>query len=281
MEKILTIVRHKPGRFRFLLRALHSVYNQTSKEVKVAIYCMGAEQDLSKDEYSYINTIQEKYNLSLIPFNQDVSEIIKKSDCEYICFLDDDDTWAPEYLSRISSTLTATRLKYPSINAIACHSNKVVEVAERNRIIINTTSPWNHYLAVGPLSFDVIHYKNSLPISSCFFVKNSIFNIINKHNFSSPSFFWPFLIDYLSQNDLWILPEPLAFYHFRENTDFKYGNFTEINREECEIDYRLMINNMMRDSKNSTLLNTLLSNLTNSNMVYKLSNIENKLNERK
>lgn len=39
---------------------------------------MGAEQDLSKDEYSYINTIQEKYNLSLIPFNQDVSEIIKK-----------------------------------------------------------------------------------------------------------------------------------------------------------------------------------------------------------
>ncbi|HFF8593925.1 TPA: glycosyltransferase family 2 protein, partial [Klebsiella pneumoniae] len=71
------------------------------------------------------------------------------------------------------------------------------------------------------------------------------------------------------------------FYHFRESTDFKYGNFTEINREECEIDYRLMINNMMRDSKNSTLLNTLLSNLTNSNMVYKLSNIENKLNERK
>ncbi|HGG3408758.1 TPA: NAD(P)-binding protein [Salmonella enterica subsp. enterica] len=195
----------------------------------------------------------------------------------YLCFMDDDDSWAPEYVSRLLSVLANIQSTYSSVNAIACHTNKVAEIAENNRIIINSTQPWNHYLNAGPVSFDVIYYRNSIPLSSCLFDKNSVIDMIESHKLSSPAFFWPFFIHYLAENDVWILPEALAFYHFRENDDFEFGNYTVINNELFDIECKIAENKMMRSIDDSSLLNVLLSNIANNSLFHKISYIENKI----
>lgn len=91
-------------------------------------------------------------------------------------------------MSRLLSVLANIQSTYSSVNAIACHTNKVAEIAENNRIIINSTQPWNHYLNAGPVSFDVIYYRNSIPLSSCLFDKNSVIDVIESHKLSSPAF---------------------------------------------------------------------------------------------
>ncbi|ECG9460486.1 glycosyltransferase family 2 protein, partial [Salmonella enterica] len=204
-------------------------------------------------------------------------DTIKMSKSNYLCFIDDDDSWAPEYVSRLLSLLANIQSTYSSVNAISCHTNKVTEVAENNRIIINTTQPWNHYLNAGPVSFDVIYYMNSIPLSSCLFDKNSVMDVIENHKLSSPAFFWPFFIHYLAKNDVWILPEALAFYHFRENDDFEFGNYTVINNESFDIECKIAENKMMRSTDDSSLLNVLLANIANNSLFHKISYIENKI----
>ncbi|WP_241574725.1 glycosyltransferase family A protein [Rosenbergiella nectarea] len=270
-EDVLIIIRHKLGRKRLLTRALKSVSNQTYKNVKVAVLCMDFyKRDLN--ENSYLN-ICDKNESTLIEEGE-FNDFFKSSDAKFFCFLDDDDSWAPEYLSRLISLLSITTNKYPSVQAVACHTNKVNEVCEGNRIIINDTQPWNHYLSAGPLEFDTLQYINSLPLSSCVFLKKGIADIINNHNINSPIFSWPFIIEFLSKHDIWIVPEALSFYHFREKNDSEFGNFTILNGEIRDIEYKIKINSMMRGNSNTSLLNALLGTLLNKTTFHRISSIE-------
>ncbi|EDJ0415194.1 glycosyltransferase family 2 protein, partial [Salmonella enterica subsp. houtenae] len=256
MEKsLLVIVRHKPGRTRLLMRALKSINDQTFKKINIVIFCMGEELKRHHVDDFYLKELSSIY--TIIYDENRIFDTIKMSKSNYLCFIDDDDSWAPEYVSRLLSLLANIQSTYSSVNAISCHTNKVTEVAENNRIIINTTQPWNHYLNAGPVSFDVIYYRNSIPLSSCLFDKNSVMDVIENHKLSSPAFFWPFFIHYLAKNDVWILPEALAFYHFRENDDFEFGNYTVINNESFDIECKIAENKMMRSTDDSSLLNVL------------------------
>lgn len=133
--------------------------------------------------------LKELSNIYSVIYDENcIFNAIKMSESNYLCFMDDDDSWAPEYVSRLLSVLANIQSTYSSVNAIACHTNKVAEIAENNRIIINSTQPWNHYLNAGPVSFDVIYYRNSIPLSSCLFDKNSVIDVIESHKLSSPAF---------------------------------------------------------------------------------------------
>ena len=273
-DEILVIIRHKLGRKRLLKRAISSVGNQTYKKVRVIILSMNF--DKGNLEYcSFLNTIIEK-DYEIID-NDNLGSYLISSQSKFMCFLDDDDSWAPEYLSRLISLLTKTSVEYPSVRAVASHTNKVREVSESNRIIINETQPLNHYLSVGPLDFDVIYYKNSVPLSSCVFFKESVKEIITNHQVNSPSFSWPFIIDYLSKYDLWIVPEALSFYHFREDNDFEFGNYSVIKSQESDIEYKIKINNMLRREKNSPLLNIILESLFNKSKFHRIVTLSDKI----
>ncbi|EAM6936735.1 glycosyltransferase family 2 protein, partial [Salmonella enterica] len=177
MEKsLLVIVRHKPGRTRLLMRALQSINDQTFKKINIIIFCMEEELKCHNVDDFYLKELSNIY--SVIYDESCIFNAIKMSESNYLCFMDDDDSWAPEYVSRLLSVLANIQSTYSSVNAIACHTNKVAEIAENNRIIINSTQPWNHYLNAGPVSFDVIYYRNSIPLSSCLFDKNSVIDMI-------------------------------------------------------------------------------------------------------
>lgn len=272
---ILVIIRHKLGRKRFLMRSLSSFNNQTYKLKSFLLLCMDSTEDeILKEEY--INNLKIK-NESLASMGT-IFNKINESSARMICFLDDDDSWAPEYLSRLSSLLIKTNKKHPSVKSISCHTNKVNEFCEGNRVIIDNTLPWNHYLSTGPIDFDVIFYKNTIPLSSCIFIKDDMIDIIKNHETTEPDFFWPFFIDFLSKNDMWVVNEALAFYHFRDSSDLELGNYSIINNEESEINYKLKINSMLRAKNDNNFITLLLTNLLNKTQFHRLANMERKLN---
>lgn len=273
-EEVLVIIRHKIGRKRLLKRSYDSVSNQTFKNKSVVIFCM----DFNKEEFikhDYLSIIDG--SIVFLDNNQELAKYVKDSSAEMVCFLDDDDSWAPEYLSRLISILTRTNSDYISVKAISCHTNKVNEICEDNRIIINDTQPWNHYLNAGPLDFDLIHYTNSIPLSSCVFFKDSIQDSLFSHEFNSPSFSWPFLIEYLSKSDIWILPEALSFYHFREKDDNEFGNYSLVNAEEFSIKLKLKLNNLMRRDGNSDFFNLLLNMLLDKTKFHRIANVDRRV----
>ena len=162
-EQVLVILRHKLGRKRLLKRAIKSVSDQTHTEKKLLILCM----DFTKEECTDTNYLLPLTQENEFFYTQSaLQERIENSGANFVCFLDDDDSWAPEYLSRLVGIMKDTNSSFSSVKGISCHVNKVNEVCEDNRIIINNTQPWNHYLAAGPLDFDALHYKNSIPLSS-------------------------------------------------------------------------------------------------------------------
>lgn len=274
-KDILIIVRHKLERNRLLMRALHSISEQTYTHKKCVIYCADFDKD-NPESSVYLSQLEKDY--TIISNMKELHEKINQDDHGFICFLDDDDSWAPEYLARLISILNKTHKTFPSVRAITCHTNKVKEICEGNRVIIDNTTPWNHYLETGPVDFDVIHYINSIPLSSCIFMKESIVDILPNHNPGSPAFGWPLLIEYLSENDIWILPEALSFYHFREENDHEYGNYSIIKSNHFEIEYKININNMMRRKDNKTLLNLILNKIVNKTNFYRISELEKKIN---
>lgn len=140
MEKsLLVIVRHKPGRTRLLMRALQSINDQTFKKINIIIFCMEEELKCHNVDDFYLKELSNIY--SVIYDESCIFNAIKMSESNYLCFMDDDDSWAPEYVSRLLSVLANIQSTYSSVNAIACHTNKVAEIAENNRIIINSTQP--------------------------------------------------------------------------------------------------------------------------------------------
>ncbi|EDT2040712.1 glycosyltransferase family 2 protein, partial [Salmonella enterica subsp. enterica] len=137
MEKsLLVIVRHKPGRTRLLMRALQSINDQTFKKINIIIFCMEEELKCHNADDFYLKELSNIY--SVIYDESCIFNAIKMSESNYLCFMDDDDSWAPEYVSRLLSVLANIQSTYSSVNAIACHTNKVAEIAENNRIIINS-----------------------------------------------------------------------------------------------------------------------------------------------
>lgn len=274
-NKVLIIVRHHSSRKRLLLRAIKTIENQTHKDYIYALLPMDYDTHHELNYYDFIQHDQGKF-FGIINTQESVLSFLEFNKSAFVCFLDDDDTWAPEYLSRLISILK-TKDSYPSVKAVASHSNKVTEVMEGNRIIVNRTEPLNHYLSTGPLEFDFIQYRNSLPVSSCLFEFDSLKKIIKNHDPFKPGFFWPLLIDYISQYDIWLIPEALSFYHFRENSDHIHGNYSLINYEQYEIYNRLKINELMRHTKNNKLLILLISNLINKTNFHRIANINDKV----
>jgi len=274
-KDVLVIIRHKLGRKRLLKRSFDSVSNQTFINKSVVIFCMDFKKEESS-KHDYLSIIDSSVNF--IDSNQDLAEYVKDSSAEMVCFLDDDDSWAPEYLSRLLSMLIKTNSSYVSVKGISCHTNKVNEICEGNRIIINDTQPWNHYLNVGPLDFDAIHYANSVPLSSCVFFKNSISDLLLSHEVNSPSFSWPFLIEFLSKNDIWILPEALSFYHFREKNDNELGNYSLVDADEFSIKLKVKLNNLMRRNGNTDFLTLLLNTILNKTNFHRIASVDRRVN---
>ncbi|BEM32236.1 glycosyltransferase family 2 protein [Serratia sp. Lou2A] len=271
---VAIILRHHETRKRLLLRALESVKNQSYK--KYEVFVMMSKFNISSDIEDLV-LISGCDNVNVVASQDELINKLHSIQFEYVCFLDDDDTWAPEYLTRCLSIFEKSKDKYPSIGAVACHVNRVSEIAEGNRIKIDKTEPWNHYFSAGPVCIDALYYRNSIPISSCIFEYSAFMHDVKSYNILEPAFFWVFLISFMSRNDVWFIPESLSFYHFRREDDFNLGNYSIIHAEDYAFSSKIILNSMARNASDDYTCRFISSFIFNEAIFHRVTSIDNKI----
>lgn len=271
---VAIILRHHETRKRLLLRALESVRNQSYK--KYEIFVMTSNFSISSD-VKYLVLISGCGNVHVVDSQDELINKLHSTPFEYVCFLDDDDTWAPEYLARCLSVFEKSKAKYPSIGAVACHVNRVSEIAEGNRIKIDKTEPWNHYFSAGPICIDALYYRNSIPASSCIFEYGSFMHVVKSYNILEPAFFWVFFISFMSKNDVWMIPESLSFYHFRREDDFNLGNYSIIRAEDYAFSSKIILNAMARNTSDDYTCRFISNFIFNEVIFHRIASVDNKV----
>lgn len=244
-NKTAVVIRNYSERNQFLHRVLATLRNQSFDDLIICLLNLNNKP---------INT--DLYQSKSI---DDIFDYLRAKNVRYISVIDDDDTLSPEFFSRTISVMK--NISIPSVKAITTHTNKVMELCEGNRIRVLTTEPLNHHLNYGILALDTLRYRDALRLSSCVFEFKEFVDSCYRHDLRHPSFFWPFIIDFGSKFDIWLLAEAMGFYHVREQSEFNSNNYSIRHAAEADIYIRAQLNQLYRSSSNEPVLSGILQKL--------------------
>ena len=253
------IVMRTKNRNVLLRRAIQSVLNQTYKYWHLVIVNDGG----NRDELEYLlSTVPATDKQKITVFHnaeslgmEAASNIgIKFLDTELAVIHDDDDSWAPEFLSRMVTVYDVEKHKTAQIGGIVCHSNRVIETTSGNIIQVEKIEPFNQWIPPGIISLSRMFESNMfVPIS--FLFELDVCKEIGMFNEKLPVLGdWDFHIRFLMLRDIWMLPESLAFYHYRLDAGALFGN-SVIEGVDKHRKYRLILENewIRQDIKNQTI----------------------------
>jgi len=200
----------------FLKRALSSIVSQKFPQLALCVINDGGDQDLT--ERIVRTEIPEGVALDLVHCEKSLGQVAAlnlgyaRVRREFFAVHDDDDTWAPEFLSSMIGFLQCPEnSRY--IGAV-CHSDLITETVDGKQIAIQLRVP--HYRHDGVLSlFELLcFYSHPPPISAV--MRSAAIDIVPTNNTAMPVMYdieW--MIRLLLKADVVVLPETLAFYHHR------------------------------------------------------------------
>lgn len=122
---IITRTKDRPV---FLKRALESMAAQTSQDWHLILVDQG-DMDLTRSVLASVPAVSGKVTHIQGPPGIRIGAManigIRAGDAPFICLLDDDDTWHPEYMERMQSALLHRPLD--RFAGVACHTLAVEE----------------------------------------------------------------------------------------------------------------------------------------------------------
>ena len=245
------IVTRTKNRGVLLRRALESITNQSFKNWKLVIVNDGGDPEIVDklvDMHSlFSDKIEVIHKASSVGMEAASNIGLKNLNTDYAVIHDDDDSWSPEFLNRSIMILKEEQKKLPSIAGIATYTNKVIETVKGNSVVIEHTEPFNHWIKPGLILLDRMLYDNMFPPISFIFSLDAC-KELGYFNEELPVLGdWDFHIRFLLQHDIWMLPEPMAFYHHRMNATGALGN-TIYAGYDTHMAYRnLLLNQWLRD----------------------------------
>jgi glycosyltransferase involved in cell wall biosynthesis len=140
---------------------------------------------------------------------------IAASDSDYIVIHDDDDSWHPEFLERTVAFLDAPEgARY---GGVATHSQYISEEIRDDIVIEHDARPYNDWVRNVHLS--EMACGNFFP-PIAFVFRREVLERIGGFNEALPVLGdWFFNLEFLLEDDIAVLPEPLARYHHRDRGD--------------------------------------------------------------
>lgn len=215
------IVRTK-DRHMLLNRALKSISNQSFMDWHLFIVNDGGvPKNFEKILELNHQSIQGKYTIqnNHVPIGTSAAanQGLKMLNTQMAIILDDDDTWSPEFLSRMLSVYDKFSEIYPSIKAIACHHNRVKEKITGNLVSIQEVIAQEELLEEGLIAIDAIDKGIMIP-SSSFLFELSIAKSIGLMREDLPVLGeWNLQQRFIRRADIYVLAEPLVFIHERSS----------------------------------------------------------------
>lgn len=255
MTKSVGIVTRTKNRAVLLRRAIESVANQSYDNwVHVIVNDGGDVESVEKLLKPYKENFSERIKVIHNPQSVGMEAAsnlgLALLDTEYAVIHDDDDSWSPEFLTRMMGVLQQEQKALPSIQGIICYSNRVIETVTGNLVTIEFTDPFNHWIPAGLVSLDRMLYENMFPPISFIFSLN-VCREIGGFNEQLPVLGdWDFHVKFMLKHDIWVLPEPMAFYHHRPTADGVMGNSVIAGLDKHRLYRSLLTNQWLRDDLN-------------------------------
>ncbi|MBS0259318.1 MAG: glycosyltransferase family 2 protein [Proteobacteria bacterium] len=217
------IVMRTKDRAVLLRRALESVKHQTYQNWSLVVVNDGGESEIVDWLVSRIfagdNRVQVIHNPVSLGMEAASNAGIAALNTKYAVIHDDDDSWAPEFLSSMIATINKMIVMFPSIKGIVCRINNVYETVSGNEIIIERVEPFRSWhsdsLEEGFLSAQKMLVRNQFPPIAFMFDLDEA-RILGLFDESLPVLGdWDFHSRFILRHDIWIMPEYLSFYHHR------------------------------------------------------------------
>lgn len=146
---------------------------------------------------------------------------IRASSSRYLAIHDDDDTWAPAFVTKTLGFLGGDQ--GDGFKGVVTHSDRVVEAMGNGRVRPVSREPFNAWLRQVTL-YRMCACNCFPPIS--FVYERQALERIGPYREDLPVLGdWEFNLRFLSRFDIGVVPETLAFYHHRPDIDQGvYGN---------------------------------------------------------
>ncbi len=140
-------------------------------------------------------------------------------EAELLIFHDDDDSWAPQFLAIAVHELLRLQERFPNTQGVTTYSHLVRESVHGNLIAIDSVEPFNADFPAGFLSLDRMLAGNFIPPISFLFSRKAYLDVGPVYEAIPYLGDWDFLIRFLSRYDVYMIPQLLAFYHWRHGSE--------------------------------------------------------------
>lgn len=234
---IITRTKNRPALLR---RALESVINQSYEDWRMVVVNDGGDPaDVDRLVERYTSQVKDRISVVHNPVslgmeaasNRGISTIRTR----YLAIHDDDDSWAPEFLTIAVAELERIRETFPSVAGVITLANSVFERVDGKIVRIDRTEPYWTSDKRGLVSLDELLITNQFaPIQ--FLFRYDAAEEIGFFRTDLPVLGdWDFNVRFMCRYDIFIVPQFLAFYHHRVSDQGIYGNSIHAHRSRHEL----------------------------------------------
>lgn len=255
IEAAVGIITRTKDRPVLLKRALESVVNQSYEDWRLVIVNDGGDPavvDQLVDHYApqFRDRASVIHNPSSLGMEAASNKGIQSIRTRYLVIHDDDDSWAPEFLTISVAEIEQIRKKFPNVAGVLALANAVYERVEGCVVHIDRTEPYRTSEKRGFVSFDELMTENQFaPIQ--FLFRYDAAQTIDFFRADLPVLGdWDFNIRFMCQYDVYIIPQFLAFYHHRISDQSVYGNSIIAGRTRHDLYATMLKNEWLRSEIN-------------------------------
>ena len=217
---VVGIVTRTKNRRVLLKRALESVLFQSYPHWTMVIVNDGGDRDdvealiagYAAEAAGRIRVIHNARSLGM----EGASKVgLDALDTDLLIVHDDDDSWAPEFLTVAVHELQRVQTTYPGVQGVTTYANLVMEQVHGNLVRTDSVEPFNDWAPAGFVSLDRILASNFIPPISFLFTRAAFDELGGLYEAIPYVGDWDFLVRFLSKYDVFMIPQFLAFYHWR------------------------------------------------------------------
>lgn len=218
--QIVVITRTK-NRPQLLSRCIETILSQSFVDwVHVIVNDGGNRTDVEE----VVRHHSDRYNSRILVLHHDetcgmeaaANTGLRKSQSQFIAFLDDDDTWDRQFLTKMVSALDSVEDR-DKVQGVVCRTGIVVETLRRGQICEIRRQPFNPDLEWVSLSELIVDNQFT---NNAFVFRRAALASVGYLNEQLPVLGdWDFNIRFLLHFDIGLVPETLAYWHWREAPD--------------------------------------------------------------
>ena len=210
---VVTRTRSRP---LLLQRAAQSVSRQTFRDFAWVVVNDGGEAEAARSIVEGAGLDRDRILFLSLPESRGMEAAsnagIAASRSEFVVIHDDDDSWAPDFLEKTVAFLSGPQGR--RYGGVITHSIHVSEDIRDDQVIERQRRPFQ--TAARDVQLAQMIRGNFFPPIS-FLFRRSVFDEIGGFNEDLPVLGdWFFNLEFLLKADIGVLPEPLAFYHHRD-----------------------------------------------------------------